>query len=263
MSAPWGRSTPEHAGGAAAHGRATPDTVCGPYHRLNPLTKATLAVAVTLASLALGGLLVPALLFGFVVVPGAIVARVVARMLRLAVVATLPVAIAVVLVQGLAGLGVEGAVAVSLRVFVMAAALALFGLTTPARELVADLERRGVSPRIAFAAASTIGALPALAAQAQVVRDAQRARGLDIEGSVMARIRGIVPLVGPMVAGTIHSIELRSLALEARAFGRPGRRDLLWAPSDAGWERALRWIAIALLLAIVAAKATGAVGRLP
>ena len=234
-----------------------------PYHRLNPMTKATLAAVVTLASLALGGLVVPALLFALVVLPSAAVARAVPRMVRLALVATLPIAVAVLLVQGLAGLGLEAAAAVSLRLFVMAAALALFGLTTPVRDLVADLERRGVSPRIAFAAASTVGALPALALQAGQVRDAQRARGLDIDGGVISRIRGVVPLVTPMVAGTLHSIEARSLALEARAFGRPGRRDLLWAPADAGWERGLRWIAVALLIVIVAAVATGAVGRLP
>ncbi len=121
---------------------------------------------------------------------------------------------------------------VSLRLFVMAAALALFGLTTPASELVADLERRGVSPRLAFAASATLGAVPALIEQARVVRDAQRARGLDIDGGVAARIWGVLPLAGPVVLGTLHGVEQRALALEARAFGRPGRREPLWAPPD-------------------------------
>jgi energy-coupling factor transport system permease protein len=218
---------------------------------------------VTLGALVLGGFVGPAALFAGVVVPSALLARGLGPMLRLAAVATLPLAIAVVLVQGLAGLGLAAPVAVSLRLFVMASALGLFGLTTPTRDLVADLERRGVSPRLAFAAAATLGAMPALLEQARQVRDAQRARGLDIDGRLSTRVRGLVPLVGPVVAGTLHSIEGRSLALEARAFGRPGRRHLVWAPADPAREQALRWIVAVAIAVLSVATLTGAVGRLP
>jgi energy-coupling factor transport system permease protein len=199
--------------------------------------------------------------------------------LRAAALATLPIAIAVGLVQGFGGLGepvlfrlgpleataegLSAAAQVSLRLFVMAAALALFGLTTPASELVADLERRGVSPRLAFAASATLGAVPALVEQAGVVRDAQRARGLDIDGGVIARIRGVLPLAGPVVLGTLHGVERRALALEARAFGRPGRREPLWAPPDFEVERVLRWALAAAVLALVVAAAAGVLPRLP
>jgi len=250
-----------------------------PYHRLNPLTKAALAVSVTLATLLLGGFAAPAALLGLVVLPGAAVGGVAGRVLRLALLAALPLAAAAFLVlafgrQGGTVLfalgpleasaeGLAAAAQVTLRLLAMAAALALFGVTTPVPALVADLERRGVSPRLAFAAAATLGAVPALVEQARVVRDAQRARGLDIDGGVAARVRGVVPLAGPVLLGALHGIEARSLALEARAFGRPGRRDLLWAPGDGGPERLLRWALLAAVVAIAAGRLTGALPPLP
>lgn len=204
------------------------------------------------------------LLLAVVVAPAALVGRALGRVLRLAAIATLPIALAVLVVQGIGGAGgYESAAQVSVRLFVMAAALALFGLTTPMQALVADLERRGASPRVAFAAASTFGAVPALAERARSVRDAQRARGLDIDGGLRSRLRGLVPLVGPVVAGTLHSIELRTLALEARGFGRPIRRELLWAPPDSRRQGAARWMVAVVVIVALAAGAVGALPSLP
>ncbi len=221
----------------------------------------------------------PLVLLCLAVVPGAWASGRLGRVVRAAVLATLPFAIAVGLVQGFGGLGetvlfrigpleataegLNAAAQVSLRLFVMAAALALFGLTTPASELVADLERRGVSPRLAFAASATLGAVPALIVQARVVRDAQRARGLDIDGGFAARIRGVVPLAAPLVLGTLHGVEQRALALEARAFGRPGRREPLWVPPDSAMERIVRSAVAVAVVALVVAGAAGALPRLP
>jgi hypothetical protein len=55
-------------------------------------------------------------------------------------------------------------------------------------------------------------------------------------------------------------VEARALALEARAFGQPGRRHLLWAPADTATERAIRWM---LLVAVVVLIGTATVGVLP
>jgi energy-coupling factor transport system permease protein len=200
------------------------------------------------------------------------------RILRGAVIATLPYAIAVGLVQtfGMGSTvlfelgpfeataeGLDAAAQASVRIFVIAAALSLFGVTTRAGALIEDLESRGVSPRVAFAGAATLTAVPMLVEQARVVRDAQRSRGLDIDGGLVARVRGVVPLAGPVILGTLHGVEQRALALEARAFGRPGRRDVAGLAPEPPREQSLRWaIAFAAVLLVVAAVA-GALPRLP
>jgi energy-coupling factor transport system permease protein len=93
--------------------------------------------------------------------------------------------------------------------------------------------------------------------RAATITDAQRARGLDTEGSVGARLRGIVPIVGPVILGSIGDVEERTLALEARAFGRPGRRTLLWHPEDSGRQRVVRWAVVLVVPGLLLARAAG------
>ncbi len=249
------------------------------YHRLNPLTKAVLAVVTTVAALFLGGYLAPALLFLVFVLPGAAIGRVLARVVAISTAVTLPLAIAVGLVSVFTRPGatvifelgpfdatLEGldfAARIALRLFVMAAALTLFGLTTAPRSFIADLERRGFPPRLAFAIGAALDAVPAMAERARMVRDAQQARGLDLESGALRRVAGLLPLVGPVVLGAIEEVEARSLALEARAFGQTGRRHLLWAPADSAPQRAARWLLMVALMAAIVATAAVALPRLP
>jgi energy-coupling factor transport system permease protein len=222
---------------------------------------------------------VPLLILATLVLPGLAIAGVMGRALRWAILVSLPIAIsvAVVTILGRAGStvlftigpfdatleGVDFAAQTELRLVVLALALGLFGLTTEARAFVADLERRGVSPRLAFAAAAIIDAIPAMVERTQRIQAAQRARGLDTEGSVGARLRGVLPLVGPAVLGALRDVDRRSLALEARAFDRPGARQLLWAPPDTERQRLTRWLLVAVLLTILALRLTGALSSLP
>jgi energy-coupling factor transport system permease protein len=249
-----------------------------PYHRLNPLTKATLAIVATLGSFILGGYIGPLAILAILVLPGAVAARLVPRLVRLAVLISLPISISVALVSvftraGATVLftigpfdatleGVDFAAQIIVRLFTIAMALALFGLTTEPRAFVVDLERRGLSPRVAFAAAATLETIPLMVERALAIQAAQRARGLDTEGSLLTRIRGVLPLVAPVILSSLTEVEERSLALEVRSFGRPGRRDLLWVLPDNGRERGLRWLLVAALGATFVGTLAGVMPRL-
>ncbi|HEX8025575.1 MAG TPA: energy-coupling factor transporter transmembrane component T [Candidatus Limnocylindrales bacterium] len=249
------------------------------YQGLNPLTKATLATVATLGAFALGGYVAPLLILAILVIPGAIAAGLLPRLLRVAALISLPISISVALVSiftragthvlfvvgpfDATSEGVDFAAQVILRLFVLAMALGLFGLTTEPRAFVVDLERRGLSPRVAFAAAATLETIPAMIERALAIQSAQRARGLDTEGSLLTRIRGVLPLVGPVILSSLTEVEERSLALEARAFGRPGQRDLLWTLPDDGRQRALRWLLVLGFLAVVIGRFAGVVPALP
>jgi energy-coupling factor transport system permease protein len=206
-------------------------------------------------------------------------ARVLGRAVRLALLASLPVLVSVVLVSVLTRAGetvllqlgpfdvtaegVDFAARIALRLVVLALAIVVFGLTTEPRALVADLERRGVSPRLTFAVAAAIEAVPAMLERARAVTDAQRARGLDTEGSIGARLRGISALTAPALLSSVAEVEERSLALEARAFDRPGRRAPLWTPADSPRQRVVRWLLAGGVVALAVARATGVLGWLP
>ena len=200
-------------------------------------------------------------------------ARVVGPLARASLLLTLPIGISVVLVSVFTRAGtyvifelgpfdatVEGvdfAAQTLVRLFAISLSIGLFALTTDPRALVFDFERRGISPRLAFVALATIEAVPTLIDRATVIGESQRARGLDTEGSIRARIRGLLPLIGPVIISSLTDVEERSLALESRAFSRPGKRHLLWAMADSGWERVLRWVLLVALLAAIVARITG------
>jgi energy-coupling factor transport system permease protein len=251
-------------------GRPGPTAV----HRLNPLTKATLATVTAIAAVVLGGVIGPALLVAVAVAVPALLAGVIRELARLSLLLSLPIALSAVLVNvfffpggttvlfriGPVSATAEGlafAIEILARILAISGAITLFYLTTRPSDLVIDLERRGVSPRMAFVANASVQTVPAMVERAGQITAAQRARGLDTEGSVWRRIRGIVPIVGPVILGSIAEVEERAMALEARGFGRPGRRTLLWAPSDSRAQAVARWALVAGLGALIVARLAG------
>jgi len=103
---------------------------------------------------------------------------------------------------------------------------------------------------------------PALVERAATITAAQRARGLDTEGSIWRRLRGVLPLAGPVLLGSITEVEERTMALEARGFTRPGRRTLLWWPPDSAPQRLARWLLLLAVPALVVARSLGWLGWL-
>ncbi len=224
----------------------------------------------------LGGVAWPlAIVAAFVLVP-AVLAGVLPTLLRFSLLFSLPIALSALLINlffypggqtVLLALGpitatAEGlsfAIEILARIAAISGAVTLYYLTTKPSELVLDFERRGVPARLAFVANASVQTVPAMAERATAIVAAQRARGLDTEGSVWRRFRGILPIVGPVMLGSINEVEERSMTLEARAFTRPGRRSLLWSPPDSGSQRLLRYGLVFAFAAVVAARAAGVV----
>jgi energy-coupling factor transport system permease protein len=153
--------------------------------------------------------------------------------------------------------GLAAALQATLRVAAFALSVAVFALTTPTDDLLSDLERRGLGRRGVFVIGAAIGMIPRMAERAREITDAQRARGLDTEGSRWRRVRGVVPLAGPMIIGALSEVEERTMALEARAFSAPGRRTPIRRLPDSGAERTLRWVAGVGSVALVAGSLAG------
>jgi energy-coupling factor transport system permease protein len=261
----------EKRGLPASIGRPGPS----PFHRLNPLTKATLATVTAVAAVVLGGLAGPIGLVAVAVIGPAVIAGVLPQLARTSLLLALPIALSAFIVNlfffpggetVLVRLGpitatAEGlwfALEIMARIMAISGSITLFYLTTPPAELVVDLERRGISPLVAFVANASVQTVPAMVDRAAQITAAQRARGLDTEGSIWRRVRGIVPIVGPVIMGSIAEVEERTMALEARAFTRPGRRTLLWSPPDARSERLARWALVLGLILLIVARLTGA-----
>jgi energy-coupling factor transport system permease protein len=222
----------------------------------------------------LGGLIGPAILVVVAVLLPALIAGVAGSLVRTTMLLSLPIAISAVLVNvfffpggqtvllqiGPITATAEGlafALEILARILAISGAITLFYLTTRPADLVVDLERRGVSARVAFVANASVQTVPTMVERAGHITAAQRARGLDTEGSVWRRLQGLLPIVGPAILGSISEIEERAMALESRGFTRPGRRTLLWHPPDSGRQALARWLLLAAGIGVLVARLAG------
>jgi len=146
------------------------------------------------------------------------------------------------------------------RLLVAFLASVTFLFTTLADDLLESLISRGASHRIAFVVLSAVQLVPRMRTRAGAILEAQQARGLSLEGSFVRRMRSLVPLIGPVLLGSLVDARERTFALEARGFGaRPGRtayRTVADPPVD-------RWLRLVLLgtAVVIVLVALGVVPR--
>lgn len=142
----------------------------------------------------------------------------------------------------------------AMRIFVMVSSFTLFLLTTHPSELMSDLTRRGLPGQFAYVIISTLQIIPQMQAKANTIIAAQRSRGLDTQSSFRKRVGALVPLVGPLVFGSLVEVEERAIAIEARGFTSTRPKTSLYVIPDSNLDRALRWGLVLLVAATVASR---------
>jgi energy-coupling factor transport system permease protein len=155
--------------------------------------------------------------------------------------------------------GLTEALQATLRVVAFALSVAVLALTTDTDDLLTDLERRGLGRRGEFIVGAALRMIPRMAERAGEIVDAQRARGLDTEGRPWRRVRGVLPLAGPMITSALTEVEERTMALEARAFSAPTRRTRIRDLPDSRAQRLFRWLLFLGTVALVVASLAGVV----
>ena len=98
--------------------------------------------------------------------------------------------------------------------------------------------------------------LPAMQARIGTIQAAQRARGLDSEGSLLKRMRSISPLVAPLVLGTFSEIEHRAIALELRGFHSRNVQTSLREVPDSPTQQVMRWLMMVASILLMIRKLT-------
>jgi energy-coupling factor transport system permease protein len=157
--------------------------------------------------------------------------------------------------------GLEAGLTFGLRILVALEASLLFLFTTPADDLMEALIERGVNPRLAWVMLAAMQLVPRLQGRARAILDAQQARGLEVGGSILRRSGAILPLIGPLVLGTLIDVRERTFALEARGFGSGLPRTAYRMVGDPPGDRLVRWLlaaTIAALLFYALARGAGA-----
>lgn len=229
--------------------------VDSPIHRRNPLTIATYALCISVLGIVGEPILLAALTL--LTVSLALVGRVGRRFLVMLLRVVIPIVIPLFVIQSLFNPigrtvlfevgpfavkqeGLDFAVSVVSRLIALVSAFFLLTLAVHPRDLVTTLESRGMSPRIGYLILSTMQLIPRIQDTAETILDAQRSRGLRTKGNLLLRLRAYIPLMGPIVMGSLASLEVRAMALDARGFGMPTRKTYLRVPADPPVDRRIR-----------------------
>ena len=132
------------------------------------------------------------------------------------------------------------ALRIVIRVINIVTAFLLLVLTTKPADLVEELVRRGLSPRLGYVLDSIFQILPQMVKTTRTIMDAQRSRGLETEGNLWVRVKAFLPLIGPVVMSSLIHAKERALALEVRGLHSEGKRTWLRGEREYPYGRVLR-----------------------
>jgi energy-coupling factor transport system permease protein len=229
---------------------------------LHPLTKLVISLFLIILALVLLSMWSGYLVFLLGVLPLALWGGITRPLWSALWKIVLPFAISMFLIQGLFWTGgtpvvslgpfslkAEGlvfATTITGRLLAIMGSFLLLSLGTPPDNLMISLEERGMPNSVTYIILSTIQLVPGLQVRAGKIRDAQRARGLETGGGIGQRLRSLLPLVEPLVLGSIIDVDERAIALEARAFSSDTKKTFFRTIEDRRWEQIVRRLLLIL-----------------
>lgn len=150
--------------------------------------------------------------------------------------------------------GMMHAVKIVARLAAVVASSYLFVATTHPSDLLKAMDARGFPPAMSYLIASPLLLTEMFAMRTHTIRDAQRARGLAIDGSFWTRLRALPPLLFPVVTIGLVEADQRAASLTARGFRATPKRTIVDPPADSA---AGIWLRRALVLAAIAQVGVG------
>ena len=200
-------------------------------HRLPPLCKLGLAVLLSALCFATGNLLLLALLIGGLGARAGIGKQTLRTLLGLCKFSSILFLLQVFFIsEGRVLLALPLGLAVTVEGIAFSARLCLrlIGATLPLTVMLAvtrlpDLTRAlertlRVPYRYAFALSTAIRFIPILARDFSAVVEAQTARGVELDGNLLQRVRLLLPLCVPLLVSSVRRIESAALSAELRGF---------------------------------------------
>lgn len=238
-------------------------------HKLHPLTKASLTLLLLVAGLTLPGNWTGYFLVLFIILPLALWGKIFSNFLKTVGIISLPFIVSVVIIQSLFwGKGTpifeiwvispkwEGIMFALMsvgRILLVMAGFILFAMTTRPDMLMISLKQMGAPSSLAYIIVTTLQIIPSFQRKAFTILDAQRARGLETEGNIFVRSRAFVPIVLPLILGSLVEVEERAIAIEARGFNSNRKETSLIEIPDTKPQIVLRRIfVITMLLSVIA-----------
>lgn len=120
--------------------------------------------------------------------------------------------------------GLSTSINLSSRIVAISSIIIWFFLVTSIKDIIAAMEKARIPKKVTFVIASTIQLVPQMSKLSKTIADAQRARGIETEGSMWIRLKAFLPMMGPLVLASIQQTDERVLTLEARGFSSTAKK---------------------------------------
>ncbi len=69
---------------------------------------------------------------------------------------------------------------------------------------------------------ASLNVVPQMQRKLKIIQEAQNARGVEISGKLISRMKAYIPLLGPVVMSSLTDAQERGMTLETRGFGVKG-----------------------------------------
>ncbi|MBM5805583.1 MAG: energy-coupling factor transporter transmembrane protein EcfT [Candidatus Verstraetearchaeota archaeon] len=120
-------------------------------------------------------------------------------------------------------------ISMSIRFIALISIFSVFFLTTSPEDLTQSMVQVRIPYDYALTFNMAMRFVPTLSREAQIIMDAQKSRGLEMEkGNLIRRIKNYIPVLIPLIISSFRRAELVADAMESRAFGASKKRTSLY-----------------------------------
>lgn len=110
------------------------------------------------------------------------------------------------------------------RILPIVACMFLIIRSTNMTDLGIALNKAGVSYKFNYILISTFQIIPVFQKDMNQIMNAQKARGLETEGSLRQRFTSFIPIIVPLIANSIVKVQSKAMALETKGFNSTNKK---------------------------------------
>lgn len=114
--------------------------------------------------------------------------------------------------------------------------------TTTNKEISRALDDSGINPMFTYMFTSSLQMIEVLGKKSKVIINAQQARGVETQGSVIVRAKAFFIILVPLILASINAAEERVLTLESKGFGVKCPKTHIFELSPSPWDTPAKFI---------------------
>lgn len=151
--------------------------------------------------------------------------------------------------------GFEHATKFYLRVGPLMPSLFVLILSIEMADLSVVMCNAGIPYNAVFTFIDSFQVISMLQKDMDQIKDAQRSRGLQMEGSLLTRLKAFVPIIVPVVANSIVKVQDQAIAMDTKGFNIKCKKTVYREFSSYKLDPYFKWTGIALSVFSIVYKA--------